>query len=210
MSHALVETPTFTASVVVPDDGDLENAASVNGALQALANRSERLKFSTFGAINFSGYNVPLTKFRPDQGVLSNNDAWRYAFNGLLEHDKSAGNKAIAQLELPEGATITQVQLLATGNFLAGAAHGALPATMPKVTFRELATTGGTNYSVNQSDTSGNVGAYEIAHTITLTVNRVVSNLLRYTIEIEGEQGANSINDYFGVINCSISWTVVP
>ncbi len=40
MSAVLVEADTFDASVTVPADGDLRNAASVTGAFQKLANRT--------------------------------------------------------------------------------------------------------------------------------------------------------------------------
>lgn len=43
MAHALTETTTFTSSVTVPDDGDTENAASVEVPFQALANRTKNL-----------------------------------------------------------------------------------------------------------------------------------------------------------------------
>jgi len=44
MAHNIVETATYDAVVPVPDDGDPRTAASVNGALQALADRSKYLK----------------------------------------------------------------------------------------------------------------------------------------------------------------------
>jgi len=40
MAHNIVETATYDAVVPVPDDGDPRTAASVNGALQALADRA--------------------------------------------------------------------------------------------------------------------------------------------------------------------------
>lgn len=43
MSSTLVETAVFTSSVEVPSDGDEADAASVNGAFQVLADRSQWL-----------------------------------------------------------------------------------------------------------------------------------------------------------------------
>lgn len=43
MSHSLTEADEFTTSVVVPDDADTANAASVAAAIQPLANRTKNL-----------------------------------------------------------------------------------------------------------------------------------------------------------------------
>jgi hypothetical protein len=43
MAHPLVEVDAFDASVTVPDDGDTENAASVETGFQSLANRTKNL-----------------------------------------------------------------------------------------------------------------------------------------------------------------------
>ena len=40
MAHVLPETDTFSASVTVPDDGDVANATSVNGPFSEVTDRS--------------------------------------------------------------------------------------------------------------------------------------------------------------------------
>lgn len=44
MAHNLTESEAYTANVSIPDDGDARNAASVESAYQALANRTKYLK----------------------------------------------------------------------------------------------------------------------------------------------------------------------
>jgi hypothetical protein len=50
MSTVLTETSTYGATVTVPSDGDAANAASVNGALQTLANRTKYLNDAILNA----------------------------------------------------------------------------------------------------------------------------------------------------------------
>jgi hypothetical protein len=157
-----------------------------------------------------SGVQIPLSAFVPDQETLANVDAWQYRARFLIEHDKSANNKAVCDLGpwLPHGVTVTQVQALAHGNIIGTGAHGSIASmTMPVVRFREMSTTGVTNYTASQADTSGDVPTYESDHPITVTVSRVISYLLRYMIIIEGEQSTNSLNDRFGLKSLSVSWT---
>jgi len=43
MAHIIPETDTFSPTVTIPDDGDVANAASVNGAFTEIADRSRYL-----------------------------------------------------------------------------------------------------------------------------------------------------------------------
>jgi hypothetical protein len=157
-----------------------------------------------------TGIQVPLGLACVDQETLANPDAWQYRARYLVEHDKSNNNKAVIELGgllLPDGVTITEVQALAHGDIFTTGTHAGLPGTMPTIRFREMNTSGGVNYTASQADTSGSVGAYEVDHPITVTVSRTIDHLMRYMIIIEGEQGANSLNDRFGLKSLSISWT---
>lgn len=51
MAHNLTETATYTANVSVPDDGDLRNAASVEGPFQDIADRTAYLKGRLDGSV---------------------------------------------------------------------------------------------------------------------------------------------------------------
>jgi hypothetical protein len=209
MSHALTEVASIAGTVVVPDDGDLEDGASVEVPFQALTNRTKYLIQETPGATNWSQVNLPICNGAPVGVPGGLGDAW-HLLGGpgpyWLEHDKSAGNKWAIDVCLPPLVTITQVKLWCNGS-LVGGGHGALPATMPLVRFIELSTTLTANYTQTQSDTSANVAAYDVNHNITLTVSRLADPALRYAIEIEGEQGANSINDSFGFTALTVAWT---
>lgn len=58
MAHNLTEVETYTADVSVPDDGDARNAASVEGAFQALANRAKYLKGKADLVAQFALYTI--------------------------------------------------------------------------------------------------------------------------------------------------------
>jgi len=58
MSKALVESNEFTASVVVPEDGDPRTAASVEMPFQALANRTTNLKERVDMLDAFAAYRI--------------------------------------------------------------------------------------------------------------------------------------------------------
>lgn len=59
MSHALVETSTFDASVTVPDGGDARTAASVEVGFQALANRSKYLHDGVSNLVRLEQGTIP-------------------------------------------------------------------------------------------------------------------------------------------------------
>jgi hypothetical protein len=57
MSTTYTGTKVYTGSLTLPSDGDARDVASVNTALEALANRTEHLKNGSAG-----WYNVPLNQ----------------------------------------------------------------------------------------------------------------------------------------------------
>lgn len=213
MAHNLTETPTFDAIVTVPDPGDARTAASVVTFAQQLADRSQYLKQQAFGASNYSSFSIPLSSGQDDSGA-SATICWTYQFGAWIETNKAAGNKLVIDVVFPDRCTVTAVAVYCTGNVLAGAAHGALPATKPKVTFREVtphaASAPTITFTANVTDAPASVAAYEAYHILGggLTVNHVIDAAnCAYRLEIEGEQGANSINSYFAVSNIFYGFT---
>jgi hypothetical protein len=207
----ITDVSTFTAPIVTPASGDARTAASVAAPVQGLANRARWLVNQTRAGLTLSGIQIPLSAFVTDQETLANPDAWQYRVRFLVEHDKSANNKAVCEvgLWLPSGVAITQVQALAHGNIVGSGSHGTIASmTMPVLRFREMDTTGTVNFTDSQADTSADAASYEVNHPITLAVpNRVIDPLLRYMVIIDGEQGTNALNDRFGLKSLSISWT---
>src|SRR5689334_1005847 len=82
MSHPLIETATFTSTVTVTDDGDDANAASINGPIGAIANRTKYLRQQVAGANAAIGWAVPLSQFHEhgDAGLAPG--TWNYDFSG--------------------------------------------------------------------------------------------------------------------------------
>lgn len=213
MSHALTPTAAFTGSVVVPDDGDLENAASVNTAFQTLTDRAAYLRQQAFGASNYASYSIPLSSGQDDSGAAAT-VCWTYQFGAWIETNKAAGNKLVIDVVFPDRCTITSVAVYCTGNVLGGSAHSALPATKPKVTFREItphaASAPTISFSASVTDAPANVTAYEAYHILGggLTVGHVIDAAnCAYRLEIEGEQSTNALNSYFAVSNIFYAFT---
>ncbi len=107
--------------------------------------------------------------------------------------------------QLPIGATITSygMRILPTGG------HGALPAGMPSVGMYQLdqdlgsTVTVGTTFAV---DSSANVGAYQVAHTVSKTgLTHTILADRQYYIACTGEYSTNRVNDMY----VTAVWVVV-
>lgn len=193
MSAALVEVSEFTTSVVVPEDGDPRDAASVEVPFQALTNRALFLRNHTPGAAEFYELDVPL-------GPAS--DPTTFAFqNGPFGLSQSSTSTPFhfVQLALPYdlsggwAAKIAEIKAY----FLPAGGHGGLPASQPEITlWRQPRTGSGSGVSVQaQQLAAGSVGAYETAQTITMVLGGSGHTILNdhvYWVSFEGESGANS------------------
>ncbi len=208
MSQTVSEADVWTSSITSPAAGDPRSSASVLDPVKDITDRLVYLRNRT-KTKTLAGMQIPLSAFITDQETLANPDAWQYRARYIIEHDKSNNNKAVGEVGfwLPSGVTVTEVQCVAHGDIFVTGTHAGLPATMPQIRFREMNTTGTVNYTASQSDTSASVVAYEADHAITCVVSRLIDPLARYMIIVDGEQGANSLNDRFGIKSMSISWT---
>lgn len=213
MAHNLTVTATAPGNVPVPDPGDPRTAASVIQFAQPLANSIAYIQRQAPGAANGTA-GIPLSSGQDDSGAAAV-VCFTYQFGAWIETNKANGNKLVIDFLPPDRVTVNSVVVYVTGNVLGGAAHGALPATKPKVTFREVqpnpASAPTITFTASVTDAPASVAAYEAYHVLGgagLTVNRVIdaANLL-YRLEIEGEQGANSINSYFAVAGIRYSFT---
>lgn len=108
MSKVLVEVDTFTASIAVPEDGDDENALSVETPFQALANRTKNTK----GRIDaWLGSAMRLIDVRA--AVPDNTTEWFFNFQlGWYSSDNTKNLSIPLGADiLPHGSTLTAVAL---------------------------------------------------------------------------------------------------
>lgn len=195
MPHNLTETPTRGSPVSVPDPGDARTAASVDGPFQTLANRVAYLEANGDACRDFN-LQMPIESAVLDSLVGGN---WVYTNGFWWQTDVAAAAKLWIPLRLPVGATLTTVTVFLSGATLAGAAaHAGVPATKPKITLKasfpssDTTTTLGTVIGT-ATDGSASVGAYDTAHTITISgLSEVVTGSKRYAVALEGENGANA------------------
>ena len=194
MSSPYTPTPTpLPATIDVPDDGDLEDASSVNvpseTSLDAIANlelpqknpsesppiASRDLNIAQRGMVWFDPAEWFLTAARPIPEAIG----------------ASATFYIRMDLTFPHGSTVKEfyVYILPTSG------HGALPGTMPSWTMYEKNMITGAETPVDsKADTSVNVAAYEVYHPIGhhVTVPFVADREKRYFIVFNNEGGANS------------------
>jgi len=98
------------------------------------------------------------------------------------------------KLTLPKRGTITSVTAYVKG----AAGHAGLPGTMPALALlsQDIAGIGNGTAEGAQSDTSGSTGAYQAAHTITisgLSIAFLHDDLVDYYVHFTGEDGANKL-----------------
>ncbi len=108
--------------------------------------------------------------------------------------------------ELPPNAVISNLQVQVSSPVTHS---GTLPAVMPRIAIAGVDATGTAVEIASQVDTSANTTVYEALHTITVTLSTPVLPGLAYTLQVRGENGANSVADSFRVIRASIdAWYV--
>lgn len=103
-----------------------------------------------------------------------------------------AGQGAVIPLDLcvPHGRTVETFKVR-----LAPAVHAALPATMPRLTLSKFTLAAALVTANVQIDTSPNVGVYNVAHDVTLTLPSPIQldrETFVYILTLDGEAGANS------------------
>lgn len=93
--------------------------------------------------------------------------------------------------EWPAGLVVNEITLRWQG----ASGHSGLP-TMPKLTLKEIDSTGAAAVVSSANDGSANVAAYEAPHAIALTAMALTVDASKsYVILIEGESGANFVAD---------------
>jgi len=110
-----------------------------------------------------------------------------------------------AQLWIPlrvePGDELNTVTMTINGNAGGGGGHAGLPSTMPTIAI----VANGTELDI-ATDASATLGAYENAHSVTVTHNDTVLDATYY-LRINGEAGANALANHLKLLNIAASVT---
>jgi hypothetical protein len=108
---------------------------------------------------------------------------------------------------IPDGATITGASVLIDP----AAAHADLPATKPQIllAYQDVTGTAGFQTIASQTDAPANVGAYEAAHTLSITGQSFAYDaaIHKVVVRVRGEFGANA-EDELKVRPPRVSFTI--
>lgn len=194
------------------------SAAQFNVALEALADRTAHVRALIDGgpvsATFYKYFDLPSVAVWGD----STNLAWlpvNTSTGGLdlvqSQIDISASQFAIyAPLEYPLGwqpiGGVSPAWVLdsITISLIGSAGHGALPVAMPDLALYVA----GTIVGSPAVDTSASTGAYESAHTITLSPSAALSAGDKAHLRIRGEAGANAQAGLYVATRVVTAWTV--
>ena len=193
-------TPTdqHHTQLSVPDNGQADDSASLfDGTAKYNADNGLYLYNRNVGAVG-GDYLIPMTP--ADLGASPAyhwNDgagAVRFLCCGAI-----TGTNDEALFNVPQifGAKLDQITAWVEGDGGANN-HTALPVSLPRVTLYSRDMTGGSETNEGaQIDTSGTYTAYDITHSIQLTLGTAVSfsATKQYMVSIRGESGTNSVAD---------------
>jgi len=140
-------------------------------------------------------------------GVGMNHNTWIIDSNGLYNnYDTTSAGKMIVELDVPHGATLTDVTVFYRG----ASGHGALPATKPAMTVYSHNLNTDTQTTIGTAtDTAASVPAYEVAHSFGLSgLSTVIARTVtRYFVAISGETSTNAVA---GAKMLGVTWTANP
>lgn len=212
--HTYTPDPdNFPASITLPDDGDDEDATSVNDPFEDTVDRTAYItKHYPLDATTTLIRSQPMSLVP----VSMNSETpitpqWGWAGPVWVQNDTTftVAVSIDCPLDLPHDATLNSVEVVLNGKLITG--HSSLPATMPAIrVFKTNISTGtATPISSLTTDPSGTVGAYDVAHTVTATVGAAVDRVgYSYSVRIIGESGANSVAglNICGIVsNCDVA-----
>lgn len=210
MPQNVTETETWTSPLTAIADGDAVNGATWLAAIQGYANRLKYLAARVPGVQTEVILTAPMPTassgayFTAPEG---------HSTEGPMIQSGTPGSDPIAKCtwyNAPRKGTLTQVVLRVQGAW-SSSAHGALPSSMPAFkVWRSDPTTGvATQVGSTATDSSASVGAYEVAHDITLSgLSESLEGRL-YFIEVRGEDDTNALANSFAVISMKFSVTPV-
>ncbi len=192
MPSPFTPTPTILpATITLPDDGDLEDVASVNVP-------------SEVGLDAIAFLTVPAKTAGTQQKVASQD--LNIAQRGQVWYDPAEWGQVTAKpsavqlsgtatyismdLQLPHGSTLKELDVFITP----GGSHSGLPATMPSWTlYSRNMSTGADTSIISKVDTSATVLAYETYHVIRAFPAIVIDRAKRYWVVMNGEGSTNAL-----------------
>lgn len=210
MPQNVVDADTWTATVQCAADGDSVDGASQLLVAQDLADRTRRLYNRSIETIG-GAYQIPIcpVDFLGPAGGAAQRWHWADTLNGWYA-DAAGAEEMLVPLPALTDCTFDTITAYVDGDANGLGPHVALPGTMPRITLYRLDAGAGTLTNVgNQVDTSGGVAAYEVLHTIALSVAaQTVDATTQYAVSIRGEAGANSIAN--ALVLFGLAMNVVP
>lgn len=212
MSTVITGNPaaTYPASFTIPSDADPANAASVNVAFGALADRTAIL------GSNVSGVLDRRCRVSPHLAAYDGT-YWDFLSRKLASKASSTGKAVIFPILLPHGAKLLNVRAELQG----AAGHGALPAVMPSMIVESVSANGIDTTLATITDPSVNVATYELNHTVAaaadfaagagFTIANHTPSLAVpsfYQVIFTHESGANSIAAGLSLYSITLKYTL--
>ncbi len=204
MSDPIIEIDEFTASVIVPEDGDPQDAASVIQGFQPLANRTLRLKNTNRNtAATFTELFAPPLVYIGDPTL-----SWDPTETGGtpgnivgLNHDVSDGRQYLIPLPVPQPPANTVRKLVsATIYFVPNTTHVDEPDTQPELTLlrQPLDGSSGMTSIATASTAAADAAAYNALRSLQVSAPAGGHTLVDtevYWLRFLGEAGGDSLDD---------------
>ena len=164
------------------DGGDTKNPTT--------ANNFAGDKISLTGTTNIALASRSITRHQSMAGGFTTSGNWTERSYGVWRNTASGGVMEMALDDLPSRGTLTAVYM----RWVGASGHGALP-TLPNFELFRVDEDGAATSLGTATDGSGSVGAYEVAHDVSLTgLSEALDGAAqRYWITVTGELGGNFV-----------------
>ena len=183
--HVYTPTPNRLGTANVPDDGDLEDASSVNTPIEAALDGIAYLDTLADNLLVSIQHTTPL--YKDSEWSLGGGDV-----APILIDSGSSGSTIFQPIKLPRGAKLTSLSMWVKG----GSGHGgSLPAVMPTlVVAKRTMSSGGLTVIRTFTDPSASVVAYELRHILVAGgMNETITdNTDLYGVYFTSESGAGA------------------
>jgi hypothetical protein len=203
--------PTFNGTVTL--SGTLSGTMGGTPTLTGNAIFSGNPSFTGYPSFSSVPILGPQLALFPVPTVPLYTIGWGFDYGVLRLGQGINASTSHAVIEIPaKKGTLKSVNVNLSGNAFGAGPHSALPAN--KVRLELFETDGNANTSLGSAvDPSTSVGAYDVYHAVTLSVNFAPVSYDRVLLLITAEHGANSINTSVGIQAISAVWeiaTMIP
>lgn len=206
MSETLAGDPDADwEDLTIPDDGDDEDASSVDVAFETLANRTAYLKAlrhqvsSVFRNCNKAWGDEHWSDYQAITG-LAGGMGWI-----MSDADPGEDNSLWFDVDVPHGCVITNIGV----KIKPSSAHGVLPPNMPRIQLFEIDSNGSAVQIFSLTDPTGSIAAYEARHDLTKIGLTVPVDKIdkRYVLAFSGEWGLGA-RDGLTVNRCRVRYSM--